>query len=610
MISSNIPLLHFSFTTDPLSLFFIAVIAWVSLACSIFSINYMREMGNKVLFVSLYIAFIISMMLVATASNAFAFLIFWEVMTVLSFCLVIFEYQDEANRQAGFLYILMTHFGTGFIILAFALLYLATGSLEFSDWSHVALPESRRFWIFLFALIGFGTKAGIYPFHIWLPKAHPVAPSNVSALMSVVMIKTAIYMLIRFYFDFLADYAWWYGFIILWVGSISALFGVMYALTQHDLKKLLAYHSIENIGIILIGVGLAMIFNVTGHPYLTAFSLIGALYHTLNHAIFKGLLFLGAGSVLFATHNRDMETYGGLIKKMPYTAFFFLIGAISICALPPFNGFVSEWITYQALLLSNHVDNETLRIFSPIFASMLALTGAFAATCFVKVFGISFLGRARTTSAETAREGGFFMLFALGLLSLSCLILGIFPMEVIFWLDKVVTSLVGFSVYPKLTGAHGLVLTAFDYHFGRVSPLGLAVAGTVLAAGTWFMIKLIGGHRLRVFETWGCGLSSVSPTAQYTATGFTQPIKGIFPFFYRLREDTQWERHVGKYFFPWMSYRSRMSDVAELASQGLEERVMRACLFLRKFFHVGLIHIYLLYMMGTLMALLIWVIWL
>jgi len=316
LFHSALPYLDFSIKLDSLSLLFVVIISTISLGVSTYSLNYVydEDYHHKKLFAFIYTAFIASLLFVVTSFNAVSFLIFWEIMSTLSFFLVIYNYENEENRQGGFLYIFMTHLGTAFIMVAFILMYLKTGSFSFENWVHVGLDDSTKFWVFLCVLIGFGTKAGMFPLHVWLPKAHPVAPSNVSALMSGIMIKTAIYMMIRFYFYFLSDIPWWYGFIVLLLGSLSALFGVMYALAQHDLKRLLAYHSIENIGIILMGLGSAMLFNSNHMPLLASFGLLAALFHTYNHAIFKSLLFLGSGATFLKTHTKDMEKYGGLIN--------------------------------------------------------------------------------------------------------------------------------------------------------------------------------------------------------------------------------------------------------------------------------------------------------
>ena len=355
--TSFFPALSLSFHIDLLASFFIFVICLLSLCCSIYGLGYVKHYYKKYNIGSLgffYNLLISSLLLVVTISNGLFFLIAWEIMSISSYFLVVYDRNDENNVKAGSLYLIMTYVGTSFIILAFLFLYKYTGSLDFSVIkSNVGLiPATIKNLIFIFALIGFGTKAGIIPFHIWLPDAHPAAPSHVSALMSGVMIKTGIYMMIRLFMDILQPIPTWWGIVILLIGAISALLGVLYALTEHDIKRLLAYHSIENIGIILLGLGSALTFYSLGMPALGMLGLMAALFHTLNHAIFKSLLFLSAGSVINEMHTRNMEEYGGLIKFMPQTALFFLVGSMAISALPPFNGFFSEWITFQTLFQS------------------------------------------------------------------------------------------------------------------------------------------------------------------------------------------------------------------------------------------------------------------
>jgi hydrogenase-4 component B len=353
--SSFFPLLSFSFHIDKLAFFFIFVISLVALFCSVYGVGYIRHFYKKYSIGALgffYHLFIAGMLMVVSASNGLFFLVAWEIMSIASYFLVVYDRNDKENAKAGFLYLVMTHIGTAFIAVAFLLMYKFTGSFDFAViQSHVVLiPVFVKNIVFVLALVGFGTKAGIIPFHIWLPSAHPAAPSHISALMSGVMIKTGIYMMIRIFLELLQPIPLWWGIIVLIVGSVSALLGVLYALTEHDIKRLLAYHSIENIGIILLGLGSALIFIPLGYPVLALFGLGAALFHTLNHATFKSLLFLSAGSVISQTHTRNMEEYGGLIKNMPHTALFFLVGSMAISALPPFNGFFSEWLTFQTLL--------------------------------------------------------------------------------------------------------------------------------------------------------------------------------------------------------------------------------------------------------------------
>ncbi|MEO8327806.1 MAG: proton-conducting transporter membrane subunit, partial [Nitrospirota bacterium] len=409
-LPSSIPLLTFSLRLDSLSGFFVLTISLVGLAVSVFASGYVREFYGRIpvsLLGFLYNGFLLSMLLVVTADNAFFFLIVWELMSLFSYFLVVSEHEKPDVRFAGLFYLIMTHVGTAFILVTFLMFYQETGSFAFEAFRSAdqSLPEGLRTLVFWTALIGFGTKAGIVPLHVWLPYAHPAAPSHVSALMSGVMIKTAIYGLLRVYFDFLGGpFPWWWGFVVLLVGTVSALLGVMYALMEHDLKSLLAFHSVENIGIILMGIGTGMVFYAYDMPHLAALGIIAGLYHTINHAVFKALLFMGAGSLLYATHTRDMEEYGGLLRRMPWTGLFFLIGAVSISALPPTNGFVSEWLVFQGLFLSLELPSLFLKLMLPIAAALLALTGALALACFVKAFGISFLALPRSSHARKAQE--------------------------------------------------------------------------------------------------------------------------------------------------------------------------------------------------------------
>src|ERR1035437_3015097 len=338
---------------------------------------------------NLYNALLLGLALVFTAANAFFFLSAWEVMAVSAFCLVTFEHEKAETRDAALVYIIMSHAGTAMLLAAFLLLAAFAGGTDFASFHLLAsnLPPAELGAVFLLFFAGFGVKAGIVPLHVWLPDAHPLAPSNVSALMSGIVIKCGIYGMARVFFDFYGPPPLWTGTLVLGVGVVTAVVGVLYALQEHDLKRLLAYHSIENIGIIVMGFGAALMFRTLGYPNLAAIAIVGALYHTLNHAIFKGLLFLAAGSVVQSVRTRNMEEMGGLIRRMPGTAFFFLFGAIAISGLPPLNGFVSEWLTYQALLAGFGTTHSLTRLMFPIAGALLALTAALAAACFVKAFG-------------------------------------------------------------------------------------------------------------------------------------------------------------------------------------------------------------------------------
>jgi len=365
-LPSGIDLFTWSVRLDPMSAYFSLALGILATAVSIFSFGYLRNWKNKIGVLGFfYNVLLLSLALVFTASNVFFFLVAWEVMALSAYCLVSFEHAKEEARKAGILFLIMSHAGTGLILIAFLILSTAAGRLDFTSFHLLAskLSAGQQATVFVLFFFGFGVKAGIIPIHVWLPAAHSVAPSNISALMSGIVIQAGIYGMARVFFDFFDVPSVWAGILVLSVGVISALLGVLYALMENDLKRLLAYSSIENIGIILIGFGVALMFRSYGYPNLAAVALIASLYHTLNHAIFKCLLFLGAGSVLQATHTRNMEKLGGLIRRMPVTALFFLIGAVAISGLPPLNGFISEWLTYQSLLAGfGTTQNELTRI--------------------------------------------------------------------------------------------------------------------------------------------------------------------------------------------------------------------------------------------------------
>ncbi|ACD66339.1 MAG TPA: hydrogenase 4 subunit B [Sulfurihydrogenibium sp.] len=599
---SVIPFLTFSYKVDNLSLFFVGLVSLLSFASSIYSVSYIKEFENQKVLTFLYNLFIFSMIMVILSANVPTFLIWWEIMSVVSFLLVIFDYKKQENLNAGIFYIFMTHLGTTFIIISFILLYIYSGSLEFKDFVNVNLPEDVKFLVFLTSLIGFGTKAGIFLLHFWLPKAHPVAPSNVSALMSGVMIKTAIYMLIRFYFEFLKDMPVAFGYIVLFIGALSAIYGILYAYVQTDIKKMLAYSSMENIGIILIAVGLAMIFKSSHVWILMGISFIAVLYHTLNHTVFKGLLFLGAGSVLFKTHTKNMEELGGLNKIMPKTGILFLIGILGITALPPFNGFVSEWLIYQSLLFGSKLNYEFISFTMPLFASVLALTGAFALGSFAKLYGTVFLGIGRTDKVKKASESDGFMLTGMGFLAFMVVILGLIPILPVYVIDEVLKQTASFSIYNYIIYKNGLLLISTDYDFGRISTSILAIAGIVIFVITYFLIRKIGNGNVREYETWACGLgeSNLTVKAQYSASGFSQPIRRILSFVYKIKESLSFSGK--KYFLPKKTYKLEIIDRIEDLALSLTDIFIKIVLKVRYFIQPGIIHVYIAYIILTLIA--------
>ncbi|MCE8422816.1 MAG: hydrogenase 4 subunit B, partial [Candidatus Methanoperedens sp.] len=529
--------LKFGFFVDRLSAFFILIISIAVFAVSIYSIGYIREYYGKknIGYLGfLYNIFILSMILVVSANNAIMFLIVWELMSVVSYFLVIFEHEKAETRKAGFIYILMTHIGTGFILLSFLIMAGASGSYSFESFSAYGstMPPFLKDITFLFTLIGFGTKAGIVPLHIWLPYAHPAAPGNVSALMSGVMIKTAIYMMIRVFFGFLGGGVIWWGFLVLAIGVISALLGIMYAVIESDIKRMLAFSSIENIGIILIGLGASLIFYASGNPGLSALAAIAAFYHLLNHSVFKGLLFMGAGSIIYSTHTKNIEQLGGLIKKMPVVSVLFLIGVLSISALPPFSGFVSEWLTLQALLMSFGSSDSFTRIVLPVSAAALALTGALAAFCFLKTFGMGFLALPRSEHAEHAKDPNMPMLLGMGIFALLSILLGILPVYVLPFIGMIASTFTGASVIdqPFSYGVFGTItLPANRIYLSTPVLFSIILILILITTGLY-----LGSRRKnKLYETWGCGQPVSTARNEYTATAFSKPVQIWFRNIYR-----------------------------------------------------------------------------
>jgi hydrogenase-4 component B len=595
---------------DGLSAFFIFVISLSGFAVSIYSIGYSREyFGRKSIgfLCFLYNVFILSMLLVVSANNAILFLVVWEIMSLVSYFLVTYEHENKESRRAGYIYILMTHAGTGFIILSFLVFAGAGGSFSFDAFrtSGSMLPSLRDA-AFLLALIGFGTKAGIVPLHIWLPYAHPSAPSNVSALMSGVMIKTAIYGLIRVTFDFLGGDVLWWGLLILIIASICALLGVMYALMEHDLKRLLAFHSVENIGIILMGIGISMILMSAGMPKLAAFALIAGLYHLINHAMFKALLFMGAGSIIFSTHTKNIEEMGGLIKKMPWTSLFFLIGSISISGLPPFNGFVSEWLTFQSQLLSLNLTDNIIKITVLFSGAALALTCALAAACFVKAFGISFLALPRSAHSRNAKEVQFSMLAGMGILSLLCLLLGIFPVYVLPFLDKVTGPLVGASIMKDVVFNHSLA--TFNIAAGSISTIWIILLLFIFLPLIFIFAFFVGGRaQTRKYETWGCGQPVITSRNEYTATAFSKPIRIWFGNIYRPHREIQTTYAGSPYFKESLIFNSEIEPIFEKYLYAPIVWLVITISRILKVIQTGSIQLYLLYILITLVIALIYV---
>ncbi len=532
---SSIPFFTFSVKLDGLSAFFVLGLSVIAFCSSLYSVGYLSHYYGKRnvgLFNFLYCAFILSMLLVLTSGNAVFFLFAWELMSALSYFLVVFESEHEESRRAGVLYLVMTGLGTAFLLAAIMLMYAYAGSFDMTNAG--AIPAGIKNMMFALFLIGFGTKAGVIPLHLWLPAAHPAAPSNVSALMSGVMIKTAIYGLLRFVFQYMGVQNQWWGAVLLAVGAVSAVLGVAYALMEHNVKRLLAFHSIENIGIILIGMGAAFLAFANGLKFAGALALAACLFHTFNHTVFKSGLFLGAGAMQYATDTKDIEKLGGLIKRMPMTAVLMLCFSLAISALVPFNGFVSEWLTFQSLFAGIAGSRSGVNMLSMLFVAALAMSGALAAACFAKLFGISFLGKPRTQAASEAREVPGTMRAGMAVLAVICLAAGLFPGVFLKAIDGVLAAMGCGTLAGQLQGGVLFAWVPLETANTGISPLGLLMLLAAIAALAFAVVRIAGGKYVeRKYGTWDCGYEALTARMQYTATGFSKPIKIVFKFLFR-----------------------------------------------------------------------------
>jgi hydrogenase-4 component B len=533
----GLPWLGAHFRLDALSAFFLCVVNLGGALSSLYALGYGRHERAAERILPFYPLFLAAMNLVIVADDAFSFLFSWEFMSLSSWALVMAHDKVEENVRASYVYLVMASFGTLSLLLAFGLLAGPDGAYGFDAIRASQHAPALAGLVLILVLLGAGSKAGLVPLHAWLPLAHPAAPSHVSGLLSGVMTKVAVYAFVRIVFDLLGEPSWWWAMLVLALAGITCVMGVLYALMQHDLKRLLAYHTVENIGIIFIGLGLALAFRSSGMALAAALAFTAALLHVFNHSLFKSLLFLGAGAVLSATGERDMEHLGGLIHPMPLTAFVFLVGCVAISALPPLNGFVSEWLTFQAILISPELPAWGLKFLVPAVGALLALSAALAAACFVKAFGVTFLGRPRTEAAKKrAHEADRFSLAAMFVLAGLCLIAGILPGLFIDALSPVAKALVGASMpvqrdVPFLSIVP--IAEARSSYNGLLVFLFIVFSGTAAAT----VIHHFASDRLRRTPAWDCGYPDPSPRTQYTASSFAQPIRRVFgTLVFRARE--------------------------------------------------------------------------
>jgi formate hydrogenlyase subunit 3/multisubunit Na+/H+ antiporter MnhD subunit len=531
-IALGLPWLPWHIRFDPLAGFFFLIIGIAVGAVSLYGpgyVHHFKDQDHPFASLGLFTGlFVMGMLLVLLADDAFMFMIAWELMSVASYFLVAFQHENAANRRAAFLYLLMAEVGALAIILAFGVLASFSDGFTFDALRNTQLSDTWASIAFGLAVLGFGMKAGIVPIHVWLPEAHPVAPSHISALMSGVMLKVALYGLIRFCFDLIDKVQWQWGVVLLVIGTVSALGGILYAMMQPNLKRLLAYSSVENIGIIFMVLGLSMIFLDNGHPQLAALGFLAALFHAFNHALFKNLLFLGAGMIQQQTHELNIDMLGGLIKKMPQTSIVFLVGCMSISSLPLFNGFVSEWLAFQTALQVDVLDNGVLRSLIPVSAAALALTAALAAACFVKVFGLIFLGVPRSRHSEKAHEvKDKGMLAATSLLAGLCFLVGIFPSVIISLINRVTGQLLD-QTLANNSVTSWLWIAPVEPEQASYSPPLVLIGALIAGCVCYWYLRRDPEKAIRTAETWDCGFGGLTPRMQYSCTAFSMPIRRIF----------------------------------------------------------------------------------
>ena len=616
-----LPGAEFDVAIDGLSAIFLVPILLISPLGNVYGIGYWKQTehpknGRKLrLFYGILTA---GMALVVVARNGILFLFAWEIMALSAFFLVTTEDDRTEVREAGWIYLVATHVATACLIALFALLRAASGSFALIPREEGSLTPGMATAVFALALVGFGLKAGIMPLHVWLPSSHAIAPSHVSAIMSGVIIKMGIYGLVRTT-SLVPNPPLAWGGIMLGLGVVSGVLGVAFAIGQHDLKRLLAYHSIENIGIIVIGLGLALIGRSLDRADWVVLGLGGCLLHVWNHALFKALLFFSAGSVIHACETREIDHLGGLAKLMPWTSLCFLIGAVAICGLPPLNGFVSEFLIYLGLFGTIGESGGGVFTAAAFAAPALALIGALAVACFVKVYGVVFLGTARSEHVRGAHEAPRSMLGSMGVLVVSCVVIGVAPRLVAPVLEKGISDWA-----PDLKDSHNSLTTLAPLDW--ISLMGLAlIAG--LALGGAVLWSLLQRSRVASGGTWGCGYAAPTPRMQYTSSSFAQMLVGLFGWALR-----PWTRRPGKLPLfpqksdsqgavarvpPWpgwsaLTFPQKADFHSEVPDTVLDGAVLPTFRFVARFFSMlrilqhGNVQIYLLYIFLALLALLLW----
>ena len=537
VLMMGLPDLPMHMRRDALASFFLILLGATSAGISVFAAGYFRRGAGTApgLMCLQYHLFLASMGFVLLADDAYAFMVAWETMALSSYFLVTTQHGLPEIRRAGFLYLLIAHVGALAILLSFGVMQGGSWQFTFDAMRGAHLTPYWGAVAFLLALFGFGAKAGLVPLHVWLPEAHPAAPSPVSALMSGAMLKMAVYGVLRVSFDLLGKPEWWWGVVLLALGLFSALYGVTFAAVQTDMKRLLAWSSIENLGIVFAAIGLGIVFHGVGMNSLAALALIAALYHSLNHAFMKSLLFLGTGAVLHSTGERNLGRLGGLIHRMPWVAWLTLVGALAMAGLPPLNGFVSEWLLLQAFLFAHKVPRTFVNMILPVGAALVALSAALAAYVMVKFFGVIFLGQPREPALARAHDAGLLERIGLIWLALGCLLLGLLPTYVIDALRTVVAQFSG-ALLPS-TGAPWWLLVPLAGRQASYSAPVLLIALVSSVALTALVVRHFYHHRVRRAAAWDGGFGRLNARMQDTAEGFGQPIRHIFGAFFAMKRE-------------------------------------------------------------------------
>ena len=597
----GLPDLPFHARLDALSAFFLLLLGSVSAGVSVYACGYFRQaQGTAPGLLCLYFhVFLASMALVMVADDAYFFMVAWETMALSSFFLVTCDHDQTEIRRAGYLYLLIAHIGAIAILLSFGALQAGAGDYTFGNMRAMDPTPAWATAAFVLALVGFGAKAGIVPLHVWLPEAHPAAPSPVSALLSAVMLKTAIYGLIRVTLDLIGSPLWWWGVVALTLGLISALGGIVFAAVQTDMKRLLAYSSIENVGLIFAGFGLTLIFHGFGMGALAALALTATLFHCLNHAFYKSLLFLCTGSVLHATRERSLGRLGGLIRRMPWVAWCALIGTIAIAGLPPSNGFVSEWLLLQAFLFTPGLPHGYLNMLVPVAAAAVALTAALSGYVMVKFFGVVFLGQHRESRLAEAHEAGLWERAGLSWLAAACVFLGLVPATVIGLLDPITRTLTGHGIGDVAQG--WLFIAPINAARASYSPVLVFAVTALLVAAAWFAVRAFYHGRARRAAAWDCGFPLQDARMQDTAEGFGQPVRHVFAPFFRLKQEVPAPDDARPHFSE--SAEDRLWYWIYLPVARVVERLTTLVTWLQR----GRISVYLAYSFATLLALLLFV---